>query len=398
MGKIAWTHANIYTEVGWLTDAYLLTEGGKIQEIGEMTHYQGDADQTISLEGKGLLLPGMIDVHIHGTDGADTMDATPEALTTMAKALGQEGTTSFLATTITQEKEAISRALANAADFIETQPTSGQAECLGIHLEGPFINPKMAGAQPIEHITPPDIFQMKEWQEIAKNHIRLITMAPEEENALDLIRYLAETGVVASIGHTSATYQQVREAIAAGATHVTHLYNQMRGLHHREPGVVGAAMLSDELMVEMIVDGIHIDPKMVKLAYDQISADRTVLVTDSMRAKCLRNGKYDLGGQEVTVENGEARLSNGSLAGSILKMKDAIWHMREFAGASLEELVQISSTNAAKELGVWDRKGSIAVGKDADFVWLTDELELEMTVSRGEISYQRSTETTNGTN
>lgn len=391
MGKIAWTNANIYTEQGWLTDAYLLTEGGKIQVIGEMAHYQEDVDQTISLEGKGLLLPGMIDVHIHGTDGADTMDATPEALTTMAKALAQEGTTSFLATTITQEKEEISRALANAADFIETQPATGQAECLGIHLEGPFINPKMAGAQPVEYIIPPDVSQMKEWQEIAKNHIRLITMAPEEENGLELIRYLSETGVIASIGHTSATYQQVHEAIKAGATHVTHLYNQMRGLHHREPGVVGAAMLSDELMVEMIVDGVHIDPKMVKLAYHQISADRTVLVTDSMRAKCLRSGKYDLGGQEVTVENGEARLSNGSLAGSILKMKDAIRHMREFAGASLEELVQISSTNAAKELGVWDRKGSIAVGKDADFLWLTEELELEMTVSRGEISYQRGT-------
>lgn len=315
------------------------------------------------------------------------MDATTQALQTMAKALPGEGTTSFLATTITQVNEAIEQALINASDYIEHHQSSGKAEILGIHLEGPFVNPNKAGAQPVEHIIDPNLETFKKWQELSKNTIKLVTLAPERPGGLEFIKYLNKNGIIASIGHSDATYEEVTKAITAGATQVTHLFNQMAGLHHREPGVVGAALLRDELKAEIIADGVHVRPEIVKLAYNQKHSEGLILITDAMRAKCLKNGIYNLGGQDVTVKDGKAVLSDGTLAGSILKMGQAVKNMLAYTDCPLESAIEMASVNPAKQLNVFDRKGSIAAGKDADLVILDENHDIVMTFCKGKLAF-----------
>ncbi|MDZ5474126.1 N-acetylglucosamine-6-phosphate deacetylase [Bacillus sp. 31A1R] len=374
-----------------LDSGFVYIEEGRIKNVGPMTELQA-ADysiETIDLKDEKRIIPGFIDVHIHGVGGADTMDGTIEALSTMATCLPAEGTTSFLATTITQEVEKIEKAMRNVAEYNQKDNIAGKAEILGIHLEGPFINTKQAGAQPRAQIIPPNVELFKGWQTVADNLIKLVTLAPEEENGIELIQYLAETGVIPSIGHSDANYDEVKAAVDAGAIHVTHLFNGMRGMHHREPGVAGAALLFKELMVEMIADGIHIRPEMIKLALQAKGIEKSLLVTDSMRAKCLKNGQYDLGGHNVFVENGKALLQDGTLAGSILKMQDAVKNIMNFTEISLLEAIQLASVNPAKQLNVFDRKGSIAIGKDADIVILDEHFEVEMTFCRGIKAFER---------
>lgn len=370
---------------------YIYIEGGKVREIGAAGEVpsQYAAIETIEVPHGQVVVPGFIDVHIHGVGGADTMDATPDALTTMAKALPGEGTTSFLATTITQKHENIEKALKNAAKYRLQHNAAGQAEVLGVHLEGPFINKKRKGAQPEEYILNPSIELFARWQELAKCDIKLVTVAPELENGIEFVRYLHENGVIASIGHTDAVYDEVKKAVDAGARQVTHLFNGMRGIHHREPGVAGSALLFKELMVELIADGIHVNPEIIKLVIGSKGADGMILVTDAMRAKCLKNGVYDLGGQDVTVADGKALLADGTLAGSILKMNDSFKNTMNFADISLLEAVQMTSVNPAKQLNVFNRKGSIAVGKDADLTVLTEEYQVALTICLGEVAFKQ---------
>ncbi|WML38546.1 N-acetylglucosamine-6-phosphate deacetylase [Neobacillus sp. OS1-2] len=380
----------IYTENHVIEKGYIKIIDDKIAELGTLEELVQDEDHdVIEVPAHFRAVPGFIDVHIHGVNGADTMDGTKEALDTMVAALPKEGTTSFLATTMTQEGKQIEKALENAGEYMETQPAHGKAEILGLHLEGPFVNANKAGAQPIQHIVDPNLPLFKEWQQLSRGTIRLVTLAPEQPGGLEMIRYLKDQGIIASIGHTDATFEQVNEAIEAGANHVTHLFNQMRGLHHREPGVVGAAFLRKELKAEIIVDGVHVHPEMVNLAFKNKQSDGLILITDSMRAKCLKNGMYDLGGQEVTVKDGKAVLADGTLAGSILKLGHAVKNILSYTGCSIEEAIEMASVNPAKQLNVFDRKGSIAVGKDADLVILDENLDVFMTFCRGKLSYKR---------
>jgi N-acetylglucosamine-6-phosphate deacetylase len=379
----------VHSEKETYKNGYIKVVDGKIAEVGPVSQYKQDDDaEVITLSPDYQVIPGAIDIHIHGASNSDAMDATHEALSTMAETLPKEGTTSFLATTMTQTAEAIESALLNAGKYIENQ-SQEHAEIIGIHLEGPFISPVRKGAQPEEHIVDPDVTLFKRWQEMAENQIKLVTLAPEQPNGLDLAAHLKATGVVASIGHSDATYDQIDEAIQAGTTHVTHLYNGMRGLHHREPGVLGAAYLRDELYVELIADGIHCRPEMIKLAYNQITSERMILITDSLRAKWLEKGTYDLGGQPVYVNETKATLSDGTLAGSILKMNDAIKNTMEYTDCSMTDIIKMTAENPAKQLRIFDRKGSIQVGKDADLVILNDRLDVEMTFCRGNLAFKK---------
>jgi N-acetylglucosamine-6-phosphate deacetylase len=383
----------VYSETGIIENGYIKISDKKIIEVGAVEDLKEDTGfDVVVLPSDYHAVPGFIDVHIHGAAGADTMDATKEALDTMATALPKEGTTSFLATTMTQETGQIEKALENAAQYVIDQPSEGKAEVLGVHLEGPFVNPNMAGAQPQQYIIDPDLELFKKWQKIANGTIKQVTVAPEQPGGMEMVRYLKENSIIASLGHTHATYEQVGQAIEAGASQVTHLYNQMRGLHHREPGVVGAAFLRDELKAELIVDGVHSRPEMVKLAYQQKGSDGLILITDSMRAKCLKNGQYDLGGQEVTVKDGKAVLADGTLAGSILKLGHGVKNIVNFAGCTLAEAVEMASVNPAKQLNLYDRKGSIAQGKDGDIVVLDDNMEVSMTYCRGGLAFKREME------
>lgn len=379
----------VHSEKETYKNGYIKVVDGKIAEVGPASQYKQDDDaKVITLSPDYQVIPGAIDIHIHGASNSDAMDATHDALSTMAKTLPKEGTTSFLATTMTQSTQAIESALLNAGKYIENQ-TQENAEIVGIHLEGPFISPARKGAQPEDYIVDPDVTLFKRWQEMAENQIKLVTLAPEQPNGLDLAAHLRGTGVVASIGHSDATYDQIDEAIQAGTTHVTHLYNGMRGLHHREPGVLGAAYLRDELYVELIADGIHCRPEMIKLAYNQITSERMILITDSLRAKWLEKGTYDLGGQPVNVDETKATLSDGTLAGSILKMNDAIKNTMEYTGCSMTDIIKMTAENPAKQLRIFDRKGSIQVGKDADLVILNDRLDVEMTFCRGNLAFKK---------
>ena len=370
------------TKDGISGDIYI--ENGEIIEIA--TSINKVADIRIDAAGKDwIVVPGFIDIHIHGSSGFDVMDATPEALNGLASALPREGTTSFLATTMTQSDEAIAGALRNAGLF---NADERQAEMLGVHLEGPFISAIRAGAQPVEHITTPSFALFEQWQELSGNRIKIVTVAPEVENGLAFIEKVTTSGVIASIGHTDATSDIVRNAVEEGATHVTHLYNQMSPLHHREPGVVGAAFLEDSLLVEIIVDCIHSHPKSVELAYRQKTSNRIILITDAMRAKGLPPGIYDLGGQDVEVSHKDARLRDGTLAGSILTMEQAAQNMKAITNCSLGELVAMTSTNAAEQLGL-SNKGRIEPGKDADLTIIDGEWNVQMTICRGEIAYTK---------
>ncbi|PFR49578.1 N-acetylglucosamine-6-phosphate deacetylase [Bacillus cereus] len=345
-----------------------------IKEIGLMAQYVSQENEAVLDAAGKIVIPGMIDVHIHGGYDIDAMDANSDGLVTLGKEMLKEGVTTYFPTTMTQAPEAIEAALHAAKEAKEKG-----AHFEYIHLEGPYVSKKRAGAQPLEHIVPANIEQFKQWQEASGNLIKLVTYAPEEEGALEFEQYLAETGVVGTMGHTDAIDEQLKNR---NITHATHLYNQMRGLHHREPGVVGHVLLNPDVMVEVITDGIHIHPDMVKLAYKLKGPKKVSVITDAMRAKGLEDGLYELGGQPVHVKDGSARLEDGTLAGSILKMDQAFRNVIEFTGCSIEDAVLMTSVNQAEEFGL-NNKGALMVGKDADFVVMNEDLHVYDTVRLG---------------
>lgn len=333
-----------------------------------------------------VVVPGFIDEHVHGAAGSDAMDGTMEDLGKIANALASEGTTAFLATTMTQSPENITKALKTVKAYRELSPESG-AEILGVHLEGPFISKDFVGAQPIEYVAKPSVEVFKKYQDASGDCVRIVTLAPEVEGSTELIKYLVSQNIVASIGHTNATYADVKKAVEAGATNLTHTYNAMKPLHHREVGTVGSGFLFDELNCECICDGIHVSGPAIQLLHKNKPADKMTLITDAMRAKHMPDGVSELGGQVVIVKNGEARLENGTLAGSVLKMNNAVKNVMKFLNLPLEEVVKLASQNPAKNLGVFDQMGSIKEGKRADFVILDKDLNVVQTVRNGKVIY-----------
>ncbi len=383
------TGLQVYAEQGILSNASVSINKGSIQAITTAAQMKAAAaDETMHFPSDYHLVPGFIDLHVHGVKGHDVMDATPAALGMMSKTLAEEGVTSFLATTMTAKASQIENALVAVRDFMSTQQEVRGAAILGVHLEGPFISPKKVGAQCVDHILSPTITMLDRWQKAAKNVIKLVTLAPELPHSAEFIRYLKQKNIVASLGHTDATYTETMAAINEGTNYATHLFNAMRGIHQREPGVVTAALLSEEVVTELIVDGVHLHPAIVQLILKLKTSEKIILVTDAMRAKCMGEGTYDLGGQAVSVKNGTATLPDGALAGSTLKMPTAIQNMSRFTQCSLFDAFKMASENPAKVLDVFDKKGSIAVGKEADLVVLDDKLNVVMTVCGGKVVYE----------
>lgn len=357
-------------------------ENGRIAYIGNEENIEP------IFETDGIVVPGFIDEHIHGAGGADAMDGTVEALQTISEFLVREGTTGFLATTMTQSPENITKALKAVKKVREKGEYKG-AEVLGVHLEGPFISPKHVGAQPLEYVATPDAELFDKYNEASGNSIKIVTLAPEVEGGLGLVKHLSNIGVVASVGHTGGKYADVVNAVAAGATNVTHTYNAQTGLHHREAGVVGAAMLLDELNCEMICDTIHVSVPAIKLVIKNKPHDKYTLITDAMRAKGMPDGKSELGGQDVFVNNGEARLADGTLAGSVLKMNVAVKNLVEKAGVPFTDAIDFATYNPAKNIGVLNERGTIEVGKRADLTVLNSDFEVLYTLVNGKIVYKK---------
>ena len=345
------------------------------------------AAEKIEIPSGATVYPAFIDTHVHGAGGADAMDGNVSALSVIAETLAKEGTASFLATTMTQSVENITRALSAVKDYMAAGSEKG-AEVLGVHLEGPFIAEKYKGAQPLEYIAAPDAEVFFKYQNASGGAIKIVTLAPENEGAEKFISALAADGVIASIGHTSAKFADIEKAVAAGATNVTHTYNAQTPLHHRDIGTVGAALLLDCLQTEVIADTIHVSVPALKLLVKNKPDDKINLITDAMRAKGLPDGESELGGQKVFVKNGEARLADGTLAGSVLKMNIAVKNMVEKVGVPLLKAVDFATANPAKSLGIFDKKGSIRPGKDADFTVLDGDFNVIMTVRAGKIIYK----------
>ena len=363
----------IYTGTGKIENGYI-RYSERISEVDDMRHFiPRDEDEVIEIEGE-YVIPGFIDVHSHGGYSFDAMDASPEEIDQMVRQMtAKEGITSYFCTTMTQTYENIEKAMVNIKEAAEKNPV-----IRGIHLEGPFISVNYKGAQDASYIKKPDEKVLAKWNELSGNRIRVVTYAPEEaDEAFE--NWCLSNRIVLSVGHSDATFGQL---CASRAGHVTHLYNAQRGLKHREPGVTGYGMLTDGVNTEIICDGIHINPKMVYMAYKVKGSDEIVLVTDSMRAKGMPEGKSELGGQVVYVKDGTARLEDGTIAGSVLTYIQAFRNIMKFTGASLEEAVKMSSVNQAREFGL-TQKGAIKTGKDADFVVLDQEYELKGTISMG---------------
>jgi len=387
--RIIIINGTVVTPFQLINGKAIIVEKGKILEIkneDEMNTVILTEAEVIEAKDK-FVVPGFIDIHVHGSGGSDVIDGNYEAINQIAITHSRFGTTAFLPTTMTMDKNKIIRSLKTI--YEAKLRGIGGAEILGVNLEGPYINPKKKGAQREIDIREPSIKEFTEFNKASGNLIRLVTIAPEMPRATELIKYLRKQGIIASVGHTNATYAQTQDGIKVGLSHVTHIFNAMRGLHHREPGVVGAALTSPELTVEIIADGIHIHPIVLKIITQIRENKKIVLITDSMRATGMKEGTYDLGGQEVTVNKGQARLKDGTLAGSVLTMDKAVKNMVSKVGISLPKAIQMASFNPAKSIGIDDKKGSLEPGKDADIVILNKNLETEVTIIAGKIVYGR---------
>lgn len=336
------------------------------------------------IDAKGqYVAPGLIDVHVHGSCGADTMDQTIEAIETISEGIAQNGVTSFLPTTMTMSQEDIYGAL-NIIRQCMDQELKG-AKVIGAHMEGPFINVIYKGAQPEQYILKPSFEFIKDYTDV----IKLVSYAPELDEQYAFTKEVKEkTDITLSIGHTNATYNQAMEAIDHGVSHVTHLFNAMTPLNHREPGVVGAVLMSD-CYCEMIADKIHINKSLFQFVLDNKGTNKVVLITDSMRAGCMKDGKYDLGGQDVYVKDGAARLESGSLAGSVLTLNKAIYNFVENTNASITESIHMASLNPAQSIGIAKYKGSLEAGKDADIAIFDEEMNCQLAISEGRVIFNQ---------
>lgn len=360
----------------------VLVENGKIKEINP-----SNVNNTEVIDAEGLYLsPGFIDVHIHGAGGCDTMDGTVESINTIAKTIVQHGTTSFTPTTMTVAAEDIRKSM-EVIKKLKEEGTEG-ANVLGAHLEGPFISPKAIGAQNPNFLLAPSVENYNKIVGDYSDAVVSITMAPEVDGAKELIKYLSDNGVTVSMGHTKATYDEAIEGIKCGACHSTHLYNAMTPFTHREPGVVGATFDTD-ITTETISDGIHISYPALRTAYKQKGTDKVLLVSDAMEACGMPDGQYSLGGQDVIVKNGAARLLDGTLAGSVLTLDKAVKNIYNNSDYPLNEVVRMATYNGAKHCHVEDHKGLIKEGYDADLILFNEDIEIQKVFVNGKEVYNR---------
>jgi len=376
--------SRIITPIEEVGNAAILVEGSKIARIGPEGEF-GDELPSIDVGGR-IVLPGFVDIHVHGGGGADAADGTPEAIAAIARTHARFGTTALLATTVSAPWPQVIKAV-RAIREAAGRGVKGGARVLGLHLEGPFLSRERRGAHLPEFLLVPTEALIEEVFEAAGGYWRMVTLAPEVCPP-DIIRQLTARGVVVAMGHSNADYERAIAAIREGATHAIHTFNGMSPLHHRQPGLVGAVLTSDQVTAEIIADGVHVHPVVVNLFLRCKGLDKAVLITDAIRAAGLPEGVYEVAGQEVVVKDGAVRRPDGGLAGSILTMNRAVANARKFGGLALREAVKLATLNPARVVGAHDRKGSLEPGKDADLVVVDEALNVYLTMVEGEVVYR----------
>jgi N-acetylglucosamine-6-phosphate deacetylase len=358
-------------------DVVVVIEEGRFADV-RLAIRETDPEPNV---GGGLMVPGFIDVHVHGAAGFDFMDGDAETTRRVCEAHLREGTTALAATSLSGSREAIAAAL-RAAFAVAREPGPGEAAIVGVNLEGPYLSPARAGAQDQASLRPASVDEVEFWRSLGPEGLPwIMTVAPEVDGVLALIEALGDR-ICFSIGHTSADFAQTVRAIDAGARHMTHLFNAMPPLHHRDPGPIGAAALDERCTVELIADGIHLHPAILHMTA-LMFPDRTALVTDAMRACGLPAGTYKLYRHEVHVSEGAARLADGTLAGSLLTMRQAVRNMVELAGIPIESVLPFATEVPARLLGIDGSRGRLAAGYEADLLVLSEELEIQQTFCRG---------------
>lgn len=363
--------------------AVVVCADGRILEIAAPNWSGG---RRLDFEGC-LILPGLIDLQVNGAGGRDVMEATPEALETVACMAAQLGTTSFLPTVTTNSHQAIAEALRVIARQME-RPNPGAA-ILGSHLEGPYFNPNHRGVHPLDQVRHPDPIEFKKFLDAAAGTLRLLTLAPEQPGAEDVIRLAYEAGVLVSVGHSAAEGETLAKARDLGLHYATHLFNAMPPLHHRRPGTVGAVLADPEIAPALIADGAHLDPTIVKLVARLVGPERLLLVSDAMSAMGLPDGEYIVVGSPATVIDGVPRRADGMLAGAARPMLLGLQHLIEWTGWPLSTALKTATLNPARALGLADQRGWLAPGYIADLIVCDSDWEVQLTMVNGQIVFQR---------
>ena len=367
-------NALVFTEACRFEPLSVVTGNGRISALLPAHCVPDHSGETVDCEGC-LLLPGLTDIHLHGAEGHDFCEGTAEATDNIARFEFSQGVTSFCPATMTLPDSEITRILAGAASYKHSAMLKDRAELVGIHLEGPFISPKKCGAQAPEHILPPSAETLCRWQEVSEGLIKLVTIAPETEGAIECISRCSGK-LRFSLGHTECSFDTALKAFAAGADHITHTFNAMPPFMHRETGLIGAAFDTEGVFAELICDGIHVSPTAVRAVFKLFGDDRVVLVSDSMEATGMPDGEYQLGGQQVNVKGDRAELSDGTLAGSVTTLYGCLRKAVDM-GIPLESALKAATINPCRSVGIDDSYGSIAIGKKADLL-LADKEDLSI--------------------
>ncbi|WP_194543140.1 N-acetylglucosamine-6-phosphate deacetylase [Paenibacillus sp. JZ16] len=374
-------HVKVHLPHQILPSATVWISNGKLKRIEPsqvLDKIESDAEL---IDGNGMwLIPGMIDVHIHGANGYDMMDGTEDSIQEVSRACAATGCTSFLATSVSSTIEDLLNMIRSVKSVIGREQG---ARIAGIHLEGPYLNPKRKGMQNEKYLRHPNLEEMKCVFQEAGSLIKMVTIAPELPGGLELISFLKEQGVVIAVAHSDATYEEAKLAFAAGASHVTHCFNGMRPIHHRDPGLIVAAFEEPHVSLQAIVDQVHLHPAIVRLMHRLKGPEGMVLITDALQAMGLGDGNYIFGGHHVTVSEGIARLADGTLASSTVTMNEAL-RLTEANGISMEDAVHMASTTPARILGL-SHKGKIEVGYDADLVLMDERYQVQWTMIEGKL-------------
>ena len=385
---IAFTSRSLYTPTEKFVNPVIVVEGGSIVRVANRECVELHPNVEIRDFLDCAIVPGFVDVHIHGSAGYDVMQADGAARCNFEQFLARHGVTTYYPTTVAAPLDMIESALERLADAIEgggheNVVRNGQAQALGIHLEGPFLSHARRGVHLRQDLVTPSIEIFNKFWQSARGHIRLMTIAPEVDGALEVIAEASKRGVCVSLGHSDADLESTRRAVAAGARHATHTFNAMRPLRHRDPGIVGEVLTNRGLTADVIADGVHVDPIVVQLFLRAKGVEGAVLITDATSATGMPDGKYQLGPVEVEVKNGKC-MCDGGLAGSVLTMDRAVRNAMNFAGLDLQQAVRAATTNPARVAGA-KNKGVLKPGAEADFVALTANGEVRATVVKGKV-------------